>query len=253
MYNKIEKTGFPNFFVSRHKKILFRGSVINEKFLKMDGHLRKLSNYIVELDKVIEPSDFSIASAASIDLLFKQMNQVIDEAEKAIVNSVPTDKLEKAFDEYLLNHGISDNQIERAIKKVQLQPTNLRFKVPCEGPNKRLWEACSCYYIDQLTKAMINYDKDLYEEAIMDLIDIGRGFDREMDNAHDAYEEMRDDENRAAKLYGNIYERKAGDPHPPPLQEANKMLYKVHGTIERKNDFWQEVIHGTPEEAMQDN
>lgn len=203
----------------------------------MDGHLRKLSNYIVELDKVIEPSDFSIASASSIDLLFKQMKT----------------ELEKAVDEYLLNHGISDDQIEKAIKKVQLQPTNLRFKVPCEGPNKRLWEACSCYYIDQLTKAMINYDKDLYEEAIMDLIDIGRGFDREMSNAHDAYEEMRDDENRAAKLYGNIYERKAGDPHPPPLQEANKMLYKVHAEFERKNDFWQEVIHGTPEEAMQDN
>jgi hypothetical protein len=85
---------------------------------------------------------------------------------------------------------------------------------------------------------------------------IGRAYDREMDPDHDPYAEMSDDENRAKRLYGDIYDdgfnRKAGDPTPPSPKEATEMLTKYHGTPERINDFWQEVIHGTPDEVAKE-
>ena len=150
--------------------------------IAMDQHLLKLSEKLQRLDRVIQPYKWSNSSANEIQHLFQEMNSIMDEAEKWVAT--------KAM---LVEGGR------------EIQKTNLKFQIPCEGPNKRCWEAVSCFYIDKLTKAMIEDDKEDYESAIMDLIDVGRAYDRELDPDADPYE-LHDDANRARNIYGNIYD-----------------------------------------------
>ncbi len=228
--------------------------------LKMSGYLQELGKLMTDLDQVIQPYKWSNSSAQKIQATFKEMNLVVSQAEKHMITywMYMQEKLGKAFDNYLLTHGISNTQIQHAVKSVVMRPTRLKFKVPMEGrANKGMWEACSCYYIDKLTQAAVDMDREAYEAAILDLIDIGRAYDREMDADHDPYAEMSDDENRAKRLYGDIYDdgfdRKAGDPTPPSPKEATEMLTKYHGTPEKINDFWQEVIHGSAKEVAEES
>ncbi len=193
--------------------------------LAMEQHLTKLGDQMARLDRVIQPYKWSNKSASEIQNLFQEMNKTIDEAEEWMDTKrvLIEEELTPTFEEWLSKQNLTEEWVLKAMNREQLPFTKLKFQVPAEGPNKRMWEACSCFYIDKLTKAMHDNDKETYESAIFDLIDIGRAYDREMDGEAEATE-LLDDENRARKLYDDGFNK------PMPT-------------------FFEEIIHGTPEEA----
>lgn len=150
----------------------------------MQSYLTKFANGLEKLDNLMsvkgcfdKDSCFYTTTNKNIQETFEELNGLLDEAEK-----------------WIAQHNL------------HLPPTRIKFKVPCDqGPNKRVWEGCSCYYIDELTQAMLDDNRERYEKAIFGLIDIGRAYDREMDHSYDP-EELHDDEMRADKLYGDIYD-----------------------------------------------
>jgi len=159
---------------------------LHKIIVAMDQHLKKLSSQMERLDRVIQPYKWSNSSAQEIQHLFVEMNKTIDDAEHWVDTKS------------ILVNGNRD-----------CQPSKIKFKVPTDGPNKRMWECTSCFYVDKLTQAVADDDKEEYESAIYSLIDIGRAYDREMDPEAEAAE-LLDNENRAEQqatdLYGNIYD-----------------------------------------------
>ncbi len=176
----------------------------------MDQHLQKLGEQLQRLDRVIQPYKWSNQSAQEIQHLFQEMNKTIDDAEHWVATK----------------RVLVDGDRE-------CQPTKLKFQVPLEGiPNKGMWEATVCFYLDKLTNAVNDDNKEDYESALFSLIDVGRAYDREMDPDGDAWE-LHDDKNRAGHdLYGNIYE----DGFDRPKDDS----------------FLREVIYGPPKEVAKE-
>lgn len=160
--------------ISLHDSYL---ACLHKIIVEMDQHLNRLSSLTERLDRVIQPYKWSNTSAQEIQHLFVEMNNVIDDAQ----------------------HWIATKSVLVNGNK-ECQPTKVKFKVPADGPNKRVNEATVCFYLDKLTQAVEDDDKEDYESAIFSLIDVGRAYDRVMDNSYDS-EDLHDDND----TYGDIY------------------------------------------------
>ena len=155
----------------------------------MQSHLQKFSNDLTRLENLI------------------QVQKEVQEANRLQQWNLPMFEINDIFNN--LNHVLDDAEkmLETGVSTFhEVQRTKLSFQVPKKGlPNQGMWEGLSCFLIDKLTKAMMEDHKEDYESAVLDLIDIGRAYDREMDGETDPYE-LHDDENRSRNLYKNIYD-----------------------------------------------
>ena len=145
----------------------------------MQSHLQKFSLDITRLEGLIQVQEATRLHNWNSEIPMKEINNIFD-------------SLNKTLDE-------AEKLIESPLKR-----TRLSFKVPKKGlPNEGMWEGLSCFFLDKLTKAMTENHQEDYESAVYDLIDIGRTLDRELDKDYDMYE-LRDDDNRARNIYGDI-------------------------------------------------
>lgn len=158
----------------------------------MNTHILELSAQIRELQTVIEPYKLRNSSAARIQKIFKEINdimvQVNDWMEHNIGEDIrPVNKRTKTI------FTCCDRE-----KRDNVLPTHVHFKVPDpKRANMGLYEGCSAYYIDKLTKAYVNNDQQEANNAIYSLLDIGKAYDREMDPETEASGMLTDEDLRA--------------------------------------------------------
>lgn len=186
-----------------------------------------LSKKLHELDTVIQPYKWSNSSAEKIQQIFKEMNVIMDN-----VNEWLQENVEGALD---VSGSIPEVSLQKSNKgrpkgstnkpRPFLKATELHFPVPdMNRPNMGMWEGCSAYYIDKLTKAYVDRDKVKADESIYGLIDIGKAFDRELDPKTSAEDMLKDEDLRADSAKADYWRKlKYPDDTPEPLSKVEKL------------------------------
>ena len=218
--------------------------------LKMDVLMIRLSLQIKELEKTIQPYRWSNASAEKIKGIFAEMNNIMDDAElwmkhnvdKPSISFVGKPYKEIKQEEYVKDMlKCRDEPFPREApeeepkgrgrpkgsknKRLVMKATELHFPVPdMDRPNFGMWEGCSAYYIDRLTKFYLEKEQEKANEAIYGLLDIGKAFDRELDPNTNPEDMLVNEDLRADSAKADYWRKlKYPDDTPEPVTKVAKL------------------------------